>query len=102
MPPHRFQPGQSGNPAGRKKGSKNKRPSGAVALQVVDACGKDYLAFMREMARSEHKCDRQWFAEEFRKLLPKDDTLTLAGPAADLAPLARRFLERENDRAGTA
>ena len=34
---------------------------------------------MQEAAQSRFKTDRQWFAAEYRKLLPKDEAVTLTG-----------------------
>lgn len=64
---------------GRHKGSKNKLPPAELKLRVLHSRFEDYERIMREAANSKYKRDQQWFAAEYRKLLPKDEAVTLTG-----------------------
>lgn len=64
---------------GRKKGSKNKLPPAELKLRVLHSRFDDYERIMREAASSTFKSDRQWFASEYRKLLPRDEAVVMTG-----------------------
>lgn len=72
-----IRPGSNGG--GRPKGSKNKMPPAEIKLRVIQNMRREYEGIMCAAARSKLKTDRRWFAEEYRKLLPKDEALTVTG-----------------------
>lgn len=77
MPAERFKLGNK--KGGRKKGSKNKLPPAELKLRVLHDRFSDYERIMKQAASSTFKTDRQWFASEYRKLLPKDEAVTITG-----------------------
>lgn len=77
MPSELFKRGNK--KGGRKKGSKNKLPPAELKLRVLHDRFADYDRIMREAANSTFKTDRQWFASEYRKLLPRDESVVLTG-----------------------
>lgn len=74
--PQQFKPGNPGG--GRPKGSKNRLPA-AIKLAVLQNLSDDYERIMTLAARSRRRVDQRWFADQYRRLLPKDETVTVTG-----------------------
>lgn len=70
-PPHAFKPGQSGNPAGRPPGSRNKLTEDFLRAlsEDFDKGGKDAILEMR-------KTDPSGYVKAIVQLCPKDITIT--------------------------
>lgn len=84
---HRWQPGQSGNPAGRPRGIKNKKTAGRVlAMRALDEMLEvsDNVLLLRQHMAIEFRRDPIAFYERFvMPLLPRNAQLQLPGGQDD-------------------
>ncbi len=91
-----FKPGQSGNPKGRAKGSRNKRTKAILdrILKVTEELQRSPKTSLKAVAKS----DPKWFYQQvLRMALPKNlEVLTESAQKQehDLGPETRRLLDK--------
>lgn len=71
----KFKPGNPGG--GRPKGSKNKGLPAEIKLRVLQSRAEDFERIMEDAANAKSAAARRWFADQYRRMLPKDEAVTV-------------------------
>lgn len=69
----RFQPGNPGRP----RGAKGRALPAEIRRRAIVDNADEYLAVMTTAARSRRRSDQRWFADQYRRLLPKETAVSV-------------------------
>ena len=71
---------QLGNKGGgRPKGAKSKKLPPDMKLEVLQRGFTAYRDIMLQMATGKTMSQRKWFADQYRRLLPRDEAISVTG-----------------------